>query len=542
MIKGYTPSKYEGFEPVFDDGYVTALGLSVANGIERAVNMTMLQAETVKKWGKQLQKANYLYELENAPEQVKKGIPKDLEEMYNQEIEEYQAAIDKRKDNQLVLEKMISDIGDVHNLGTVGRFTTEIAAGMVESINPAEMVVDYLSGGIAGKFVKSLSKTSGLLGKALARNSTRTLMEVGVVGALGGSYDGVMRMYITNDWSMDNFLKSSAYGSLSAIGFYGVARYAKSFGKIKSEKDFKQFGKALRGDADVDPKILRKANNFMSAMQELKKSGLSNYDEVMDTVDRIIDTYFVLGKNISKEDVISMLKLPKHSEQFDAAQRILSLGDNAKTMGDFEINRSTQTLIAMEINEIMSDPVIAKAFDDLGKKRIQLETLSAKKKLGKKQKEKFVKLAEEISELEEKVQIKKLKELNKQMEELKIEHTRIADDLNSKLDGYDIESFMSERYKYDEEMMTIDVDNVAKKLGEDVEHRSVREIDDYEVEDTKVKTKEVEENYSKNKVDTDDAELKQNATEFKDIDDDWNKNLDEKTNLIRQWVEQGCEL
>lgn len=542
MIKGYAPNKYEGFEPVFDDGYVTALGLSVANGIERAVNMTMLQVETAKKWGKQLQKANYLYELENAPEQIKKGIPKDLEALYNQEIEEYQAVINKRKDNQLVLEKMVSDIGDVHNLGTVGRLTTELAAGMVESLNPAEMVVDYLSGGIAGKFVKGMSKTSGLLGRALSRNSTRTLMEVGVVGALGGSYDGVMRMYITNDWSMDNFLKSSAYGSLSAIGFYGVGRFVKGFGKIKSEKDFKQFGKAIRGDVDVDPKILKKANDFMGAMQDLKKSGLSNYEEVMNTVDRIIDTHFVLGKHISKEDVIDMLKLPKHSEQFDAAQRILSLGDNAKTMGDFEINRTTQVLIASEIDEIMSDPVIEKAFDDLGKKRVQLETLSAKKKLGKKQKEKFVKLAEEISELEEKVQIKKLKELNKQMDELKIEEAKLADNLNSKLDGYDIESFMSERYRYDEEMMTVDVDNVAKKLGEDIEHRSVREIDDYDVEDTKVKAEEVEENYSKNKIETDDAKLKENATEFKDIDDDWNKNINEKTDLIRQWVEQGCEL
>ena len=542
MLKGYAPVQYKGFEPEFDDGYVTALGLSVANGIERAGNLTMLYAETAAKGFKYLQKMNAMYEAENAPEIVRRDIPKNLEELYEQELEEYDVMINKRKENQLKLESMVDQIADVHKLGTVGRLTTSFAASMVESLNPVEMAVDYISGGVAGKIVGSAAKT-GILGRSLRSNAFKTMAEVGIVGALGGSFDGMTRMYITEDYSLDNFFKSSLYGSMSAVGFYGIGRFAKRFGKIRTEEDLKAFGKAIRGDVDVDPKIKRKADQFVSAVQEVKNTiPNSNYEQVMETMDKIIDTHFLIGKKVAKEDVLDMLNLPKHSGEFDAAQQILSLGDNAVRLRDYEINRATQISIATEINDIMTDLNTVKGLETLGKKRAELEAMSMrKKKMNKKQKEKYVRLAEEVSDLENNLDIKKVKELQRQLEELKVESVNIKTDINSKLDNYDVDSFLAERYKYDEEFMTVNVDGVARKLGEDVEHQSVR-TNEYEVEDTKAKREEVENNFDRKEIDTDNVILKENATEFKDIDTDWTNNIDDKASLIRSWVEQGCEL
>lgn len=542
MLKGYAPVQYKGFEPEFDDGYVTALGLSVANGIERAGNLTMLYAETAAKGFKHLQKMNAMYEAENAPEIVRKDIPNNLEELYEQELEEYDAMIKKRKDNQIYLESMVDKIADVHKLGSVGRLTTSFAASMVESLNPVEMAVDYISGGVAGKIVGTAAKT-GILGRSLRSNAFKTMAEVGIVGALGGSFDGMTRMYITEDYSLDNFFKSSLYGSMSAIGFYGVGRFAKRFGKIRTEEDLKAFGKAIRGDVEVNPKIKRKADQFVSAVQEVKNTiPNSNYEQVMETMDKIIDTHFLIGKKVTKEDVLDMLNLPRHSGEFDAAQQILSLGDNSTRLRDYEINRATQISIATEINDIMTDPNTVKGLETLGKKRAELEAMSMrKKKMNKKQKEKYVRLAEEVSELENNLDIKKVKELQRQLDELKSESVKIKTDINSKLDNYDVDSFLAERYKYDEEFMTVNVDGVARKLGEDVEHQSVR-ANEYEVEDTKAKREEVENSFDKKEIDTDNVILKENATEFKDIDTDWTNNIDDKASLIRSWVEQGCEL
>ena len=542
MLKDYAPVQYKGFEPEFDDGYVTALGLSVANGIERAGNLTMLYAETATKGFKHLQKMNAMYEAENAPEIVRRDIPKNLEEMYEQELEEYDAMIKKRKDNQIYLESMVDKIADVHKLGSVGRLTTSFAASMVESLNPVEMAVDYISGGVAGKIVGTAAKT-GILGRSLRSNAFKTMAEVGIVGALGGSFDGMTRMYITENYSLDNFFKSSLYGSMSAVGFYGIGRFAKRFGKIRTEEDLKAFGKAIRGDVDVNPKIKRKADQFVSAVQEVKNTiPNSNYDQVMETMDKIIDTHFLIGKKVTKEDVLDMLNLPRHSGEFDAAQQILSLGDNSTRLRDYEINRATQISIATEINDIMTDPNTVKGLETLGKKRAELEAMSMrKKKMNKKQKEKYVRLAEEVSELENNLDIKKVKELQRQLDELKSESVKIKTDINSKLDNYDVDSFLAERYKYDEEFMTVNVDGVARKLGEDVEHQSVR-ANEYEVEDTKAKREEVENSFDKKEIDTDNVILKENATEFKDIDTDWTNNIDDKASLIRSWVEQGCEL
>ena len=542
MLKGYAPIQYKGFEPEFDDGYVTALGLSVANGIERAVNMTSLYAGLAGKGFKQLQKMNAMYEANNAPEIVKRNIPKNLEELYDQELAEYDAMLEKRKENQLKLEKIVDQIADVHKLGSVARTTNSFIATMVESLNPVELTVDYISSGIAGKAVGAAAKT-GFLGRSLRSNAIKTLTEVGITGALGGSFDGVTRMYITDNYSLENFFKSSLYGSMSAVGFYGIGRFAKGFRKIKSEEDLKAFGRAIRGDADVNPKIRKKADDFIAAVQDIKRTiPNSNYEQVMETMDKIIDTHFLIGKKISKEDVLDMLNLPKHSGEFDAAHQLLSLGDNAVKLRDYEINRATQISIATEITDIMADQNTAKGLETLGRKRAELEALyTRKKRMSKKQKEKYVKLAEEISELENNLGIKKVKELQKQLDKLKVESAKIRDDINSKLDNYDVDSFLSEKYKYDEEFMTVNVDGVARKLGEDVEHQSVR-TNEYDVEDPKAKREEIEENFERRKVDTEDEVLKENATEFKDIDTDWTNNIDEKASLIRNWIEQGCEL
>ena len=543
MLRGYAPKNYEGFEPEFDDGYVTALGLSVANGIERAGNLTMLYAQTLKKGYKYLKKVNASYEAENAPEFVKKDIPKNLEELYEQEYEEYKAVVEKRKENHLKLEHMVDVIGDYHKLGSVGRLTTSFVATMVESLNPVEMTVDYLSGGIAGKLVGTASKTTGILGKALSRNSTRTLMEVGITGALGGSFDGATRMYLTNDYNLENFFKSSAYGSMSAIGFYGLGRFRKSFGKIKTEEELKAVGKVLRGDVDVDPKVRKKADKFVRAMREFKDelTPNSNYEQVMDTVDKIIDTHFLIGKKITKEDVLEMLNLPKHSNEFDAAQRLLSIGDNAVKLNDYEINRALQIQIAKEMNDIMTDPNIEAGFKTLGKKRLELDELSKKKRLGKRQRERFVKTAEEVSNLENNLQIKKLNELQKQLDELKIEHGKIREDINSVLDNYDVDSFLSERGNYNEEFMTVNVDNIARKLGEDVEHQSIRTGEYDGVEDPKIKAETVENEVNAGKVNTDDVQLRENVTDFIDIERKWKDN-DDIVDLVRQFSEQGCKL
>lgn len=534
-IDDYVHKQYTGFEPEFSDGFVTTLGLSVANGIERAVNMTALYADEIGRFTKENQ-AKFFRET-----YTDSDLADYTATLFEEEATNYKNVIEKRKDNQRRLEEIINEAADIHNLGTPARIANNFVAGFVEGLNPVEMAVDSISGGIAGKVVGWASR-SRKIGKYM-NASRKALAESFLAGVAGGSYNAFQMNYIYDDVTAEQMLSAVGNGALFSVALNRVGRYLGNRKKIRTPKELNEFRKAVRGDTITNPKVKQKAAQFMASIQDMKlKTDLSNQDLVMDTMDKIIDTHFLIGKKISKEEVLDMLKVPKHSEVYELGSEILSFRPNRENLASYETNRQLKTEVAQEYMELLQTPEVTKALSELGEKRLRLNEITSKKgRLKKSEKAEIETLRAEIVELEKSVDLKKFSELEAQMKKLDVEGKELKTKLTDELQGYDIDSFLAEKYKYQEEFLSPDVDKIAHSLGEDVKSESVKE-NEYVGTDPKKRAEVLEEDIKAGKININDEELKTKATEFNDIEKDWTNNISEKTELVKEWITKGCEL
>ena len=538
-IDDYTPEQYTGFEPEFSDGFVTTLGLSVANGIERAVNMTALYSDEYNKFMKtRLSK----FVRENYNDDDRANYESALLE---EEVRDYKTAIEKRKDNQIRLEEIVSEAAEIHKLGTPARFANEIVAGFVEGLNPVEMAVDSISGAVAGKVVGWASR-SRKIGKYM-NASRKALAESFLNGVAGGSYNAFQMNYIYDDVTTEQMLSAVGSGALFSVALNGVGRYLGNRKKIKTPEEFAEFKKAIRGDTITDPKIKKKAAQFMSSVQKLKSNtDLSNQDLVMDTLDKIIDTHFLTGKKISKEEILDMLVIPKHSDEYESVSKILNSGSAKEILTEYENNRQLKTEVSKEYEELLEIPETKKALEELGEARLRLDEVGSK--IGKRseaEKAEIKALEAKIAELEGTTNLTAYFELDSQIERLDAECKELKEMFTEELkdygSNYDIESYLAEKYKYQEEFLTPNVDKIVESLKEDVNNQSVKE-NEYIGPDPKKKAETLEEDVKSGKINIEDEELKTKTMEFNDIEKDWTNNIAEKTELIEEWITKGCEL
>lgn len=535
FLQGYTPQQYDVFEPQFDDGFVTAIGLSVVNGIERAVNMTALYKNQAQ-----------AFMSGRLAEGMKRNFGDAAEEeikLFEQERDEYNANVSKRKENQIRLEDIGVQIADFHSLGTIPRLATQFTSSIIEGLNPVELAADVLAGNVAGKVVKGLSKTS-TFAKALSKTSTKMLAETGVESIIGGSYDGIRNMYVYDQWTSDVFWDGVQNRTLFSVGLYGLGRVVKYRGKIRTKEELAEFRKVISQEGvSSSKKVNKRVRRFLKDISDLKaNAGKSNAEAVLDSLDRIIDTHFALGSKISKDDILEMIKLPKHSEAWETASSVLSSSKNRAKVNELMINRGLKSEIMGEVEEIINSiPNYDKRVSELGEKRLRVAELQSKGKLKRKDRNELKKLRKEISDAEEILQVKKIDELSSQIKKLDDEVIPLRDDLNSQLTDYDIDTFIREKNQYNEEYLTLDNDKIIEKLSNDVEHSSFRAAEEV-VADPKVRSEEVENVVKSGKATSPDEKLNLDIEELQEINKDWETNINEKTNLMRQWVTQGCEL
>lgn len=537
-IDDYTPKQYTGFEPEFSDGFVTTLGLSVANGIERAVNMTALYSNEYNKF---MTSRSLKYLKKNYSDDSRANYEAALLE---KEVEDYKLAIEKRKENQIRLEEIVNETAEIHKLGAPARLTNNLVAGFVEGLNPVEMVADYMSGAIAGKVVGWASRGKKV-GKFM-NASRRALAESALTGAAGGGYNAFQMNYIYDDVTTEQMLTAVGSGALFSIALNRVGNYLGNRKKIKTPEEFAEFKKAIRGDTITDPKIKRKAAQFMSSIQELKsKTDLSNEDLVMNTIDKIIDTHFLTGKKISKEEILDMLVMPKHSEGYESVLKAMSSGHAREAILEYESNRQLKKEVSQEFMELSENPEIKQAMKELGENRLRLDEIYLKGELSDIEKAEAISVEKKIAELEKVVNIEAYDELEAQIYRLDLEGKELKEMIDEELKeyglNYDIDSYLAEKYKYQEDFLTPNVDKIVQSLGEDVKSESVKE-NDYIGPDPSKQSEIIEEDMKSGKININDEELKNKVTEFNDIEKDWTNNISEKTDLIKQWVSQGCEL